>query len=196
MTQTTNYEKYSTKNPVSRYFLNNFLQMLIAELKKLQPESVLDVGAGEGFILQKLKDQHNATKFEGIEYVDDAIAIGKKLHPDIVIKKGDIYKLPYKDNSFDVVLCTEVLEHLEKPKHALEELLRVSKKYVLLSVPNEPFFTLQRIARGKNLLHLGDHPEHLQRWTSGQFKKFVSKSMNIKNSSYPFPWTMVVGEKQ
>lgn len=193
--QTTNLEKHSTKNPISRFFLDNFAKTLLAEIKKIKPKSILDVGAGEGFTLQRLKDNNVGEKLEGIEYMDDAILLAKKLHPQLTIKKGDIYKLPYKDNSFDVVICSEVLEHLEDPSAALEELKRVTKKYLFLSVPNEPLFTIQRILRGKNVLKLGDHPEHIQHWTNKQFENFVSKKLRIVISKTPLPWTFIVAEK-
>ena len=193
--QTTNLTKHTTKNPISRFFLDNFFKTLLAEIKSLKPKSVLDVGAGEGFTLQKLKDNKIGDKLEGIEYMDEAIALGKQYHPGITIKKGDIYKLPYKDNSFDVVICSEVMEHLEDPEKALKELKRVTKKYLFLSVPNEPFFTIQRILRGKNVLKLGDHPEHIQHWSRSSFAKFVSKQMKLFVVKTPLPWTFIVAEK-
>ena len=193
--QTTNYTKITTNNPISKFFLNNFYRELINELKVLKPESVLDAGCGEGFTLAKLKKASIGQKLEGIEYMDEAIEIGKKINPEIVIKKGDIYKLPYKDNSFDLVLCTEVLEHLDDPGKAINELKRVAKKYVVLTVPNEPLFTIQRILRGKNILGLGAHPEHIQHWSSQKFKDFVSRQLNIVSSKTPLPWTMVVAAK-
>lgn len=194
--KTTNFEKHAkTWNPVSRFFLNNFSMVLLSELKKLKPESILDVGCGEGFTLNKLQKAQIGTKLEGIEYMDDAIQLGKEMHPDLRITKGDIYKLPYKDNSFDVVICSEVLEHLDDPTAALKELKRVSKKYVALSVPNEPLFTIQRILRGKNVLKLGDHPEHIQHWSSRAFKAFVSKYFTIVSDQTPLPWTLVIAQK-
>lgn len=193
--ETTNLVKHTTKNPISRFFLDNFSKTLLGQMQQLKPKSVLDVGAGEGFTLQKLKDNHIGEKLEGIEYMDEAISFAKKLHPGLTIKKGDIYKLPYKDNSFDVVICSEVLEHLDDPEKALMELRRVSKKYLLLSVPNEPLFTIQRILRGKNVLKLGDHPEHIQHWSSTSFRNFVSKKLKILALKTPLPWTFVVAEK-
>jgi len=193
--QTTNLTKHTTKNPISRFFLDNFFKTLLGEMRALKPKSILDVGAGEGFTLQKLKDNKIGEKLEGIEYMDEAIKLGKHYHPDITIKKGDIYKLPYKDNSFDVVICSEVMEHLEDPEKALKELKRVTKKYLLLSVPNEPFFTIQRIFRGKNVLKLGDHPEHIQHWSNKSFEKFVSGQLTIVKVKTPLPWTFVVAEK-
>jgi len=190
-----NLEKHTTQNPIGQFFLNNFKQLLFEQVKTLKPDSVLDVRAGEGFILEMLRENRIAKKLEGIEYMDKALALAKKLHPDILIKKGNIYELPYKANSFDLVVCTEVLEHLENPKKGLSELLRVTRKYLLLSVPNEPLFTVQRIFRGKNVLKLGAHPEHLQHWSSGAFEKFVAKQCKIIDSRTPLPWTMVTVKK-
>ncbi len=192
---TSNYRKNNTKNPIAKFFLNNFYTVLLSELKILKPISVLDVGCGEGFTLNKLQQAKIGKKLEGIEYIDDAITLGNKLHPTLVIKKGDIYKLPYKANSFDVVVCTEVLEHLDDPGKALMELKRVTKKYVVLSVPNEPLFTIQRILRGMNVLKLGAHPEHLQHWSAGAFKQFVKKYLRIVSDTTPLPWTLVIAEK-
>ena len=111
-------------------------------------------------------------------------------------QKGDIYKLPYKSNSFDLVVCTEVLEHLENPKKALRELIRVSGKYILLSVPNEPFFRLSNFLRGKNLPRWGNDIEHVQNWTSSGFAKFVNiKGVKIIDKKHPFPWTIILLKK-
>ncbi|HZE87235.1 MAG TPA: class I SAM-dependent methyltransferase [Methylomirabilota bacterium] len=195
MTETSNYKKNTNKNLISKFFLNNFYTVLLDELKNLHPQSILDAGCGEGFFLTKLSHAKIGKKLEGIEYGDEAIKIGKKLHPTIIIKKADIYKLPYRNNSFDVVVCTEVLEHLVHPEKALLELKRVAKKYIVLSVPNEPLFTIQRVLRGKNILHLGAHPEHIQHWSSSTFKKFVTKYVKVIDDMTPLPWTLVVAEK-
>ncbi|SRR6266568_1396647 len=193
--KTTNLEKHTTQNPISRFFLSNFRNLLLEQSKQLHPDSILDVGAGEGFILEMFRKNKIAKKLEGIEYMDDALTLAKKLHPQVMIKKGDIYKLPYNSNSFDLIICTEVLEHLEYPKKALAELKRVAKKYLILSVPNEPLFTVQRVLRGKNVLKLGAHPEHIQHWSSGAFEKFVADQLQINDSKTPLPWTMVTAEK-
>ncbi|HWY79359.1 MAG TPA: class I SAM-dependent methyltransferase [Candidatus Sulfotelmatobacter sp.] len=193
--QTTNLEKHTTQNPISQFFLNNFKQLLLEQTNQLKPESILDVGAGEGFILEMFRQKHIIKKLEGIEYMDEALNLAKKLHPHVKIKKGNIYKLPYKTDSFDIIICTEVLEHLEYPEKALIELKRVAKKYLILSVPNEPLFTLQRILRGKNILRLGAHPEHIQHWTQGAFEKFIAKQCIIKDVKTPLPWTMITAQK-
>jgi 2-polyprenyl-3-methyl-5-hydroxy-6-metoxy-1,4-benzoquinol methylase len=194
---TTNFEKHTTKNPIGKLFLNNFLNTVVKTTRPLNIDSILDVGCGEGFTLARLQKEKIGKVYEGIEADDVAIELGKKLYPKLTIKKGDIYKLPYKANSFDLVVCTEVLEHLENPRKAYRELLRVSRKYVLLSVPNEPFFTWQRIARFQNIMKLGAHPEHIQHWTARGFTKFVNvRDVKIVTRKFPIPWTMVVLKKK
>ncbi len=197
MVQTTNYIKHkkSTKNPINNFFVKNFNKAMVKEVKKLRPQSVLDVGCGEGFTLSMLKQNKIGKHLEGIDNMDDAIKLGHELHPTLTIKKGNIYKLPYNDNTFDLVICSEVLEHLEFPSRAVKELVRVSKKFVVLSVPNEPWFTVQRFLRGKNILELGDHPEHIQHWSSGKFKKFLGQFVVIKSIKTPLPWTLVSARK-
>lgn len=196
LTKTTNFEKHTTKNPIERFFLNNFLNTVVKTTRPLNIDSVLDVGCGEGFTLARLQKEKIGKGYEGIEHDQRAIELGNKLYPKIKITKGDIYSLPYKNNSFDLVICTEVLEHLTEPKKAYRELIRVSRKYILLSVPNEPFFTWQRIAKGKNILHLGAHPEHIQHWTFPAFTKFVRvRGVKLITRKFPIPWTMVVLRK-
>ena len=194
--KSSNYQKHTTKNPIGKLFLNNFLNTVVKTIRPLNIDSVLDVGCGEGFTLARLSREKIGKTYEGIEAEETAITLGKKLYPRLTIDKGDIYKLPYKNNSFDLVVCTEVLEHLEKPKKAYRELIRVSRKYVLLSVPNEPFFTWQRLARFQNILELGAHPEHIQHWTARGFFKFVKvRGVKLITRKFPIPWTMVVVKK-
>jgi 2-polyprenyl-3-methyl-5-hydroxy-6-metoxy-1,4-benzoquinol methylase len=198
MKQTDNYKKHTHKNPIQRFLLANFFRNLVNITKTKTVDSILDVGCGEGFTLNRLKEHGVGKRLEGLEYSKDAIELGKKTYPDIKIVQGSVYELPYEDNSFDLVLCTEVLEHLDNPKDALKELARVSKKYLVISVPNEPFFMLAQLIRGKNWSRLGNDIEHINHWTMFGFPKFVKKNSKVKILSrrYPFAWTMLLLEKR
>lgn len=193
---TDNYKKHTHRNPIQRFLLDLFYKNVFALLRKVPKGSILDVGCGEGFTLYKLSSAGIGKKLEGIEYSKKAISLGKKQYPDVVIKQGSIYDLPYKDNSFDLVLCTEVLEHMDDPKKALSELVRVSKKYLLLSVPNEPFFMMAQLVRGKNWSRLGNDIEHINHWTFVSFQKFVSRDMAVRRIAIPFFWTIILGVKK
>lgn len=146
--------------------------------------------------MDKLVENGVGKKIEGVEYSQEAIKLGKKLFPNLTFKEGSAYELPYEDSSFDLVVCTEVLEHLDQPAKVLNEVLRTSKKYVLISVPNEPFFMLGNFMRGKNLSRLGNDPGHINHWTIATFLSFLKKNgLKIKKIKLPFPWILILGEK-
>lgn len=192
---TDNFTKHTHKNPIQRFLIGRFFDTVLDLAGRTQAESILDVGCGEGFTLNKLKQAGIGKKLEGIEYLDTAIELGKKYHPDIKIKQGSIYELPYKDNAWDLVLCTEVLEHLEDPKKALAELARVTKRYCLFSVPHEPWFMLANFLRGKNWSRWGNDIEHVNHWSKSGFEIFVSKELSIRTVRNPFAWTIILAEK-
>lgn len=197
MKATDNYRKHTHRNPIQRLLLWNFFKSLLNLIASKKVDSVLDVGCGEGFTLNCLKEHGIGKRLEGIEHSIGAIELGKKAYPDIKIKQGDIYKLPYQDNSFDLVLCTEVLEHLDNPSKALKELIRVSNKYLVISVPNEPFFMFAQLVRGKNWSRFGNDIEHINHWTMFGFPKFIKQNSTAKilAKRFPFAWTMLLVEK-
>lgn len=191
-----NYQKHTSKNPIQKFLIENFYKALVQIIGDLKPEAVLDAGCGEGFTLARLQKNGIGKQLEGIEYSTEAITLGRKMYPSLALKQGDIYALPYKNNSFDLVICSEVLEHLERPEKALEEIIRVSKRYCLLSVPNEPVFMISNLLRGKNLSRWGNDIEHINHWSSKGFEKFVKeKGLKLLVTKAPFPWTMILGEK-
>lgn len=199
METTDNYKKHTTSNPLQKFFITNFEKTLGNEIKKLNVESILDAGCGEGFTLEYLRVRKIGKTYEGIDFLKKAVEIGTKVHPNIKLKQASIYELPYKDNSFDLVLSTEVLEHLEDPRKALKEIFRVSKKFVVLSVPNEPIFMGSNFLRVKNWSRFGNDIEHINHWTFFGFESFVKKNsgLNAKviSRKYPFPWTLLVFKK-
>lgn len=198
---TDNYTKHSVKPSLKklaflqRFLIDNYYKVLLEEVKKLNPASVLDAGCGEGITLQRLKNAGIGKKLEGFDSLDRAIQIGSKLYPHLKLAQGDIYKIDASDNSYDVAICSEVLEHLERPEDALKELVRVSKKYVVLSVPQEPLFMLGNLLRGKNVKRLGNDIEHINHWTNRGFVKFAGKYLKIKSNITPLPWTLLVAQK-
>ena len=92
---TDNYRKHTPKNPLQKYLIDRFFATFLQTIKFTNINSVLDVGCGEGFTMQRMKDAGIGKTREGVEYSKDAIAIAKKLYPDLNIKQGDIYNLPY-----------------------------------------------------------------------------------------------------
>lgn len=191
--ETSNYRKHTHWNPIQRILIAYFYWVVFRILRKIKPNKILDVGCGEGFTLNKLKENKIGLGIEGVEYLQDAIDLGKKFYPEIKIKKGNIYALPYSNNQFDMVLCTEVLEHLDDPAKGLKEIIRVSKKHCLISVPNEPFFMLENLVRLKNVSRWGNDPDHRNHWTYLSFKKFLKKEkIKILKYKAPLPLPLLI----
>lgn len=193
---TTNFEKHTSSNPIQKYLIEKYFSSLFRSVKPLAAGSILDAGCGEAITLARMKKQNIGTTHAGIDMSDDALQIARSIHPDITVKKGDIYNLQFQDNMFDMVLCLEVLEHLDDPQRALKELVRVSRKHIALSVPYEPYFQLANFLRGKYLKTLGNHPEHIQHWSAKTFQQFVSRQhVSITECYVSFPWIILLAEK-
>lgn len=115
-----------------------FQKMLhYASIKKT--DKVCDIGCGEGFLLKEIE---GARYIVGIEISITALKRAKEIlnnRPEIEIIKADAQKIPIPDEIFDVVLCSEVLEHLPDPKIVLKEIHRIIKHKgrLVISVPNE-----------------------------------------------------------
>lgn len=186
---TSNYEKFQTGNPLVRRMFNNFYSQLEQLIVKVNAKSILDAGCGEGEALARLQTIL-PDKITGFDIRPECVEFSSKRHPDFHFEKQNIYELPYESNSFDLVICSEVLEHLDRPHDALKELIRVSRKGLIATVPHEPWFWLGSLARGKYLRTFGNHPEHIQHWTPKSFHRFLkqeTKPVQIKTS---FPWIL------
>lgn len=129
--QTHQGKIYNNRNEKAKYIAFRYKDFL--------KEKILDVGCGDGY-LKKYLDKN--TKYTGIDIVGN---------PDIFVNL-EKEKIPYPDNFFDCVVCADVLEHLDNIHQVFDELIRVSKKYVIVSLPNcypKPF---KKIMTGKGEL--------------------------------------------
>jgi len=110
--------------------------LIVKELKKLKKdEKFLEVGCAQGYYLIKaLKETKNVF---GIDVIDEFINVAKKTGSKVQVASAT--KLPYKDRSMDVVLCTETLEHIKDYKKAVKEIKRVlkSKGKAIITIPLE-----------------------------------------------------------
>ncbi len=124
----------------------NFKRRIIAMLSFLNIKSgdlILDMGCGEGFyslILDRLYD----CKVIGVDYDDKILDLAKgwlKGSKKVSLEIGDICNLRFKDNYFDKVICSEVLEHIDDHEKAASELYRVLKPGGILAVtvPNKNY---------------------------------------------------------
>jgi len=169
------YNKYTSENPIVKFMMKKFFKRVDSILDSVKISRVLDAGCGEGYLAQHIKDYSNELYVEGVDLSAEIIEVARKLHPQIKFSVGSVYHLPYFDNSFDLVVCSEVLEHLEYPEKALEELKRVSKRYCIITVPHEPFWRIANIMRLSYLDKLGNTPGHIQHFNKKTLKKLLGK---------------------
>jgi SAM-dependent methyltransferase len=115
---------------------NQFLMVarlvrLVAGLDQLQPESFLDVGGAEGLIARMVADRY---EIPGIS-VDLSVeaALRAREYCEVPAAAADSARLPFADDSFDVVFLSEVLEHLANPVRSLLECRRVARRAVVIT---------------------------------------------------------------
>lgn len=192
---TSNYRKHMSDNPVQRKLIDRFHHKITDIIVGLNPETMLDAGCGEGFVADILQTALPNTRITGFDVLEDSVKLARHRNPRGTFAVGDIYAIDQPDNAFDLVYCFEVLEHLHEPNKALAELARVASKYVVLSVPREPFFCLANAARGKNLdmIPKGSDPDHRNFWSQAAFGTFASMSLNVVQLTGSMPWTILVG---
>lgn len=189
------YDKYHTKNPISRYLMNGFLSSFDDCLSQIKIDSVLEAGCGEGELTNFVNNKYpDLEKLSGIELETVTVHEANKRFPHLDIKQGSIYELPFENDSFDLVIACEVLEHLDDPLAALDEICRVSSKYILVSVPREPIWRFCNMLRGKYLKDFGNTPGHIQHWSKRRFTTMIQTKGDILTVRFPFPWSMALLE--
>jgi len=187
----TNQSKYESKNPFKRMALDSFYKSLLA--MPFQADVILDAGCGEGFGANRLLERFPDADITGIDLSWSALAAARQISPEMRTAQTSVTNLPFAAGRFDLVLSLEVLEHLPDPAAAVQEYKQVSRRFLLLSVPNEPVFRTLRMLEGNDLLKWGDHPEHINHWNFISFARFLRRQgLRVIDRKVPFPFTWVI----
>lgn len=106
-------------------------------------EKILEVGCGRGFYLKTLITAWPDLQVTGLDLNEKYLAVAKKFlgNSKVKLARGDATKLPFKANSFDRIIATEILEHIPDDEKALEEMYRVLKPggIAMITVPNKNY---------------------------------------------------------
>jgi ubiquinone/menaquinone biosynthesis C-methylase UbiE len=133
------------------------IDKVLGLLKGLDFKTILDVGSQRGSFIWKFLDYFEDKKLSSIDLSEKYYNIHKE-----VLKEnahlGDVKKLPFEDNSFDIITCLEVLEHVADTETVIGELIRAAKKYIILSVPSK----------------LDNNPEHIHYFTNDDIERLFS----------------------
>ena len=156
--------------------------------KRIISKKILSVGCGSGNDIWYLADDNFVT---GLDYSIGGLSVGKKHNIHGVISDLNFSPLlPFEDDSFDIVICKDILEHILDPLFVLQEARRIVKSdgYIVISVPNHFHLPSRiRILLGKGLMWKSvgsDHGKYYQEWdymhirffTFNGFGKLLKKS--------------------
>jgi ubiquinone/menaquinone biosynthesis C-methylase UbiE len=184
------YDKYASENPIEKRMMDGFFTALERMLTGLRPDTVVEIGAGEGRITERLVDRFPNATVVGLDLPDTNLA-EEWDGIDVPMLFGDATRMPFVDKSIDLVVGLEVLEHVPHPERALADIARVCRGFTILSVPREPIWRAGNMARGRYLRDWGNTPGHVNHWSARAFEQFVAKRFAITDIAHPLPWTMV-----
>jgi len=186
-------ELYHSRNPLVRFAHQNRLKWISRAIPKKDNQKILDAGCGEGHLLEYIQAANPSHELVGYDITDVAIESARRRCPTARIERMDLVKIESPDESFDVIICTEVLEHIYEYREVLGELLRVLKKggALILTFPNEFNWTVSRLLLGRNPIKV---PDHVNSFTPQRLVALVGTPPRYKRGlPFNFPFLVALG---
>jgi ubiquinone/menaquinone biosynthesis C-methylase UbiE/uncharacterized protein YbaR (Trm112 family) len=159
----------------------------------LQFDSALDIGGGEGYLSALIRDLAGAARSGRIAATPLAVHCSD-ISVEACLRAREIFevpgvatdamRLPFLDNSYDLVICSEVIEHLPQPVLAISELVRVARKYVVITT--EEFCSTGGIERELRLCELDrSYPHSEYNWfTASDFRALLGEKIFVGSQLY------------
>ena len=188
------YDKYGSTNPVVKRLMAHFHSTLSELFARADPQSLLDVGCGEGVLTHQWAVRLRDRPVVGIDLDDPHLHAqweGRRA-PNLDYRVMKAEALPFADGEFDCATAIEVLEHVPDAAHTVAEMARVAQRHLLVSVPREPMWRMLNMARGAYLKELGNTPGHVNHWSKRSFVELLSRHGTVVEARSPFPWTMLL----
>ena len=188
------FDKYGSSNPLVKRLMAGFHGTLDELFHRAAPESILDVGCGEGVLTLEWAERLAEGRVVGIDLDDPKLRDewAGRARPNLDFRVEEATSLSFADDEFDMACAIEVLEHVPEPQATVAEMARVASRHLLVSVPREPLWRGLNVARGAYLRELGNTPGHVNHWTKGAFVSLLSRYGTVEEARSPFPWTMLL----
>ena len=183
--QSANQNKWEFDNSLYQKHLEMYLDHMYTYLKLTRTTRVLDVGCGEGIVYRALRERGWTGEWTGIDASVEAVEFARNASPEAKWQQGNAFEIPFPDKNFELVFCSQVMEHLQNPVAALQECARVASAWLLLSVPREPLF--RALTWLSVNLKIGGDPGHVNHWSSAGFRKFVGTVGTL----HTWDWTTI-----
>ena len=171
--------------------MRGFMTALDEMLAGLAPRRILEIGVGEGHVMSRVRERFPGVPLVGLDLPDEALSEEWR-ERGLPCMFGDATTLPFPDDSFDLVLAIEVLEHVPGPDAALDRAvagvlghvrrLRAVRADLAGRQPRPPALRPRSSAT---------RPGHVNHWTRWGFQKFVATRFHVQQVRSPLPWTMV-----
>lgn len=118
------------------------VKKILGFLHSVQPQSLLDVGSGRGVFLFPFLNEFHDTSVTCLDILDHRVRFLKDISTGGISRltavNADICSKPFPDNSFDVVTLLEVLEHIPDVEKAIDAAVKMSRRFIAVSVPSKP----------------------------------------------------------
>ena len=142
-------------------------------------------------MLNQIHENFPDVRCVGLDISEESLACGRKHFPGLSLRQGDLLDPETEGGSYDVITCTEMLEHTPDTASALASLRRRCRGYLITSVPNEPWFRIANFVSGRHMMRLGNTPGHVNNWSRAKFSGLlVDAGFEIVDRRMPFPWQM------
>ncbi len=188
------YDKYGSTNPVVKRLMAGFNGTLGDLFARADPQSLLDVGCGEGVLTHEWAERLGDARIVGIDLDDPKLRAewDTRRRPNLEYRVEEATELSFTDGEFDMATAIEVLEHVPDPERTVAEMARVADRHLLVSVPREPVWRMVNMARGAYWKTLGNTPGHVNHWSKRSFEELLGKHGTVEEVRAPFPWTMLL----
>ncbi len=188
------YDKYGTRNPVARRLMAGFLSDLDGLVERTGAREVHEVGCGEGELSIRLARQGLTARGTDAfpRVIEEARSRASLAGVEVEFEVAPVEGLDPARHAAELVLCCEVLEHLEDPAHGLEVLASLARPWLIASVPREPLWRALNLARLAYVRELGNTPGHLGHWSRRGFERFLGERFEVVELRSPIPWSMAL----
>lgn len=187
------YNKYEAANPIVRFLVQGFMNSLADMVNTVNADDAHEIGCGEGFLAPILGGE--GIRLRGCDISDECVELArhyaKEQKIEATYRSSNIMNLTPPADSAQLIVCCEVLEHLEDPEGAIDILASLAKPKLICSVTREPIWSIMNMARGRYWTRLGNTPGHMQRWSTKAFIELVSRRFAIDEVMTPIPWTFL-----
>jgi SAM-dependent methyltransferase len=188
------YDKYGTSNPIARRLMAGFMGQLDELVERTGAREAHEVGCGEGELAIRLA--RRGIRMRGTDAFPQVLEEARN-RADAAGVEIDFEAVPVEEldparHAAELVLCCEVLEHLDDPERALDVLASLARPWLLASVPREPLWRALNLARFSYVGELGNTPGHLNHWSRSDFVRFLTRRFEVVEVRSPTPWTMVL----